>query len=58
MTSRSLSLRRGASSGCIWRNNLQYGGLLRSYCISSRGQQTKSCLPPCGLGKVLTTTHR
>jgi len=33
----SLPPRHGASSGCGWRNGLQYGGWLRIYWISSRG---------------------
>ena len=45
----------GASSGCGWRNSLQYGGELRIYWISGRGQPTKGGPPAWGLGEVLTT---
>jgi hypothetical protein len=54
----SLSPRHGASSSCGWRNGLQYGGQLRIYWISSRGQPTRGGLPAWGLGEELTTPHR
>jgi hypothetical protein len=56
--SRSLSPRHGASSGCGWRNGLQYGGWLQTYSISSRGQPTQGSPPAWGFGEVLTTPHR
>jgi hypothetical protein len=52
-----LSPRHGASSGCGWRNGLQYGGSLRIYWISSRGQPTRGGPPAWGLGEGLTTPH-
>jgi hypothetical protein len=54
----SLSPRHGASSGCGWRNDLRYGGRLRVYWISNRGQPTRGGPPYWGLGEVLTTTPR
>ena len=54
----SLSPRHGASSGCGWRNGLRYGGELRIYWISSRGQPTRGGPPAWGLGEVLTTPAR
>ena len=54
----SLSPRHGASSGCGWRNGLQYGGNLWIYWISSRGQPIRGGRPVWGLGEVLTTPHR
>jgi hypothetical protein len=53
----SLSPRYGASSGCGWRNGLHYGGWLRMYWISSRGQPTRGSPPAWGLGEVVTTPH-
>ena len=58
LISGSLSPRNGASSGCGWRNGLQYGGLIRIYWISSCEQPTKGGAPVWGLGEVLTNTHR
>ena len=43
----SLSPRNGTSSGCGWRNGLQYGGQLRIYGIS-RGQPTRGGPPVWG----------
>ena len=54
----SLSPRHGESSSCGWRNGLQYGGQLRIYWTSSRGQPTMGGPPAWGLGEVLTTSHR
>jgi hypothetical protein len=54
----SLSPRHGASSGCGWRNGLQYGGKLRIHSISIREQPEKGGPPAWGLGEVLTTPHR
>ena len=45
----SLSPRHGASSGRGWRNGLRYGGYLRTYWISSRGQPTGVGPPAWGL---------
>jgi hypothetical protein len=56
MISRSLSP-HDASSGCEWRNGLQYGQWLRIYWISSCGQPTSCGLPVWGLSEVLTTYH-
>jgi len=55
MISGSLSPLHGASSGCGWRNGVQYGGYLRIYWISCRGQRTKGGPPAWDLGEVLTT---
>ena len=49
--------RHCASSGCGWRNGLQYGGYLRIYWISSRGQPTRSGPSAWELGEVLTIPH-
>ena len=54
----SLSPRHGASSGCGWRNGLQYGGWLRIYWISSRGDPTRDGPPAWIFGEVLTTPLR
>ena len=54
----SLSPQHGASSVCGWRNGLQYGGWLRIYCISSRGQPTRRGPPAWGLREVLTTRRK
>jgi hypothetical protein len=54
----SLSPRHGASSGWGRRNGLRYGGQLRIYWISCRGQPTRGGPPAWGLGKVLTTPPR
>ena len=54
----SLSLWHGASSGCRWRNGLQYGGQLWINWISSRGQPTRGGPPAWGLGEALTTPPR
>jgi len=51
----SLSPRHGASSGCGWRNGLQYGGLLWINWISSCGQPTRGGTSAWGLDEVLTT---
>jgi len=48
-----LSPRYGASSGCGWRNGFQYGGYLRIYWISSRGQPTRGGPSTCGLREML-----
>ena len=58
LTGGSLSPRHGASSGCGWRNALQYGGSLRIYRTKSRWQLTMGGLPARVLGKVLTIPHR
>ena len=53
--------RHGASSGCGWRNGIQYGRGLRIdriYWLSSSGQPTRGCPPVWGLGEVPTTPHR
>jgi hypothetical protein len=55
MISGSQSPWHGASSGCRWRNSLQYGGYLWTYWISGRGQPTQGGAPQWGLGEVLTT---
>ena len=47
----------GESSVCRWRNGLQYGGQLRIYRTSSRGQLTRGGSPAWGLGEALTTPH-
>jgi len=44
--------------GCGWRNGLQYGGQLRIYSISSRGQPTRCGPSARGLSEVLKTPHR
>ena len=54
----SLSPRHGPSSGCGWNKGYQYGGQLRIYWISSRGQPTRGCAPALGLDEVLTSPHR
>jgi hypothetical protein len=54
----SLSTRHGASSGCGWRKGLRYGGKLRMYWISSRGQPTRASPPACWLDDMLTTPYR
>ena len=54
----SLSPRHGESSGCGWRNSLQYGGCLRIYWIRNRGRPIWGGFPACGLGDVLITPHR
>jgi hypothetical protein len=41
----------GASSRGEWRNGLQYGGWLRIYWISSRGQPTRGGPPALGVGR-------
>ena len=43
------------TSGCGWRNSLQYGGYLRAYWISSCRQPTWDDAPYWRLGEVLTT---
>ena len=58
MINGSLSPRHGVSSGCRWRNSLQYGGYLRTYWMSGRGQPTWGDAPQWGLGEVLTTPVR
>jgi hypothetical protein len=40
------------------RNDHQYEGLLRIYCISSRGQPTRTDPPAWGLGEMVTTPRR
>jgi hypothetical protein len=57
MISGSLSTRHGTSSGCSWRNGLQYCGQLQVYWISSCGWLTRGGPSGWGLGEVLTTTH-
>jgi hypothetical protein len=52
-----LSPRHGASSGCGWRESSGYGGQLRIYWISSRGQTIRGGPPAWGLGVGLTTPH-
>ena len=54
----SLLPRLGASSGCARRNDLQYGGPMRIYWISSSGHPTRGGQPVFGSGEVLTTPHR
>ena len=49
--------RHDASSGCGWKNGLQYGGWLRIYEISSRGQPIRVGPRAWGLGGVLTAPH-
>ena len=51
----SLSLR---SSGGGWENGIQYGGYLRIYWISSRGQPTRERTPSWVLREVLKTPRR
>jgi len=51
----SLSL---GSTGAGWENGLQYGGYLRIYWISSRGQLTREGTPSWGLSEVLKTPRR
>ena len=58
MISGSLSPRHGVSSGCRWRNGLQYEGELWIYWINSCGQPTRDDHPAWGLGEVITTLHR
>jgi len=41
----SLSPWLGLSSGCGWRNGLQYGGCLWMYWLSSRRQLTRDSTP-------------
>jgi len=53
-----LSPRHGASSGCGWRNSLQYGRYLRTFWIRSRGQPIRCGPPGWGLGELLTIPHR
>jgi len=50
--SESPSQRLGASSGCGWKNCLQYGGQLRIYLITIHGQQTGGDPPGCGMGEL------
>ena len=54
VVSGSLSPRHGASSGCGWRNGLQYG----AYWISGRGEPRRGDPQAWGLGEVLTTPQR
>jgi hypothetical protein len=54
MISGSLSPRHGASSGCGYWKDLQYGGQLRIYLITSGGQPTRGGPQAWGLGEVLT----
>ena len=54
----SQSPRHGASSGCRWRNGLQYGGELRIYWIGSCGQTTRGGPPAWELDEVPTIPHR
>jgi hypothetical protein len=53
----SLSKGHGASAACGWKNGHQYGGKLRIYWISSRGQPTRGRPPTWVLGEVLTCTE-
>jgi hypothetical protein len=53
----SLSEQHAMSSGCGWRKGLQYGGYLRIYWISSRGQPARGGHTDWGLGEVLTLPH-
>ena len=43
---------------CGWTNGFQYGGQLRIYWISSRGQPTPGGRPAWGLGEVLMNPYR
>lgn len=51
----SLSLRHGASFGCGWRNDIQYGGWQQKYWIRSHGQVKRDGPPVWSFGEVLTT---
>ena len=53
-----LTPQHGASSMCGCRNGLQYGGYLRIYWQSSRGQTTRGDPQTRRLGEILTTWHR
>jgi len=54
-----LSTRHGASLGCGWRKDLQYGELLRIYIKKkhNQGQPTRFSPPAWGLGEVLTNPY-
>ena len=58
MISRSLSPRHGTSSGCVWRNGLQYGQQLRIYWIKSRGHPTRGGPSALNFSELLTSPHR